>query len=65
MSEQKIIDIIDRYLAGDASADDITQLDKWYDSLGCQREIYDQDSDELKSVVGEQFQALKLKLGIM
>ena len=64
MQVQAIEKIIERYLEGKASIDEIAQLEEWYNSFDCESELYRADSAELKQALSDNFSALKKKLGI-
>jgi hypothetical protein len=64
MSEKIVEDLIAKYLAGNASIEEIAQLDKWYEALS-QTDLYAADSPELKLVMAKRFEALKQQLGMV
>lgn len=56
MNEKQILEMIDRYLAGEASAGEIKQLDAWLERLDKNPSVITSLSlQELKDIAGKMF----------
>ncbi len=60
-----LVNLIEKYLAGKASLDEMNYIDKWYESLDSQGGLCVPDSLALKQLLPQRFTDLKQKLGIV
>lgn len=63
MQEDAIEKIIEHYLEGTASVEEIDQLEQWYNSFECESDLYLPGTAELKMAMSKGFSDLKAKLG--
>ncbi len=65
MRSEIAANIVDKYLGGTASVEEIAELDTWYSSFDSLADLYVPGSIELNHKIAEMFSALKVKLEIV
>lgn len=64
MEKESLLQMIEKYLSGRISVDEIKQLDNWYESIGSQTKDCVCKPPELENTLAKGFADLKQKLGI-
>jgi hypothetical protein len=62
LMQGEIIELINKYLGGTASGDEINQLEDWYNSFELRPGLYQSDTVELDLAVTRGFEILKISL---